>query len=122
MADAPDVWIEASDAMQLGQVLDFLAAWFSRDDSRPTDAYLDFVGHDGADLTEVRDIVARFAFLLVRTTTGSDCSDAIPIDAHQGTTGSSVHWAVPPSAPIPPARRGGQGRPAGPPCSGAQRP
>jgi hypothetical protein len=64
MADAPDVRIEASDAMQLGQVLDFLAAWFSRDDSRLTDAYIDFVGHDGADLTEVRDIVARFAFLL----------------------------------------------------------
>jgi hypothetical protein len=64
MADVPDVRIDAGDAMELGQLLDFLASWFSRDDPRLTVSYIDFVGHDAADVTEVRDILARLAFLL----------------------------------------------------------
>jgi hypothetical protein len=64
MTDVPDVRINASDAMELGQVPDFLTGWFSREDPRLHAAYADFVGHDGADLTEVRDTLARFAFLL----------------------------------------------------------
>jgi hypothetical protein len=35
MTDVPDVRINASDAMELGQVLDFLAGWFSPRGSPP---------------------------------------------------------------------------------------
>jgi hypothetical protein len=60
----PDVPIEAGDAMELGQLLDFLAEWFSRPDRRLDDAYAEFVAHDGADLADVREALTRFAFLL----------------------------------------------------------
>lgn len=58
------VRIEAGEAMELGQLLDFLADWFGRDDARLTAAYTDFVGHDAANLSELRDRLARFVFLL----------------------------------------------------------
>jgi hypothetical protein len=59
-----DVRINASDAMELGQLLDFLTGWFARTDDRLAAAYTDFVGHADADLTELRTSLARFAFLL----------------------------------------------------------
>ena len=59
-----EVRIEAGEAMELGQLLDFLAAWLGRDDPRLSAAYTDFVGHDAADLAELRHSLARFAFLL----------------------------------------------------------
>ncbi|HEY7272785.1 MAG TPA: hypothetical protein VH502_08625 [Actinoplanes sp.] len=60
----PDVRLAAADALELGQLLDFLADWLARPDGRLDDAYAEFVGHDAADLTDVRDALARYAFLL----------------------------------------------------------
>ncbi len=64
MPDPPDLPLAAGDAMELGQLLDFLANWFSQEDPRLHACYAEFVGHEAADLSEVRHTLARFAFLL----------------------------------------------------------
>ena len=71
-----DIRIDISDAMELGQLLDFLADWFARADGRLAASYSDFIGHTGADLAELRTSLARFAFLL-----GED-DDGQPLFGH----------------------------------------
>lgn len=64
MTVPPHLRLTAADAMELGQLLDFLASWFNQADPRLHACYADFVGHEAADLSDVRDTLARFAFLL----------------------------------------------------------
>jgi hypothetical protein len=49
-----DVCIEAGEAMELGQLLDFLAGWFGRGDPRLAGSYTEFVGHDAAEMALLR--------------------------------------------------------------------
>jgi hypothetical protein len=59
-----EVRLDTGEAAELGQLLDFLAQWLSRDDPRVAASYRDFVGHDSADVSELSERAARFAFLL----------------------------------------------------------
>ena len=60
----PQITLELTDAMELGQLLGFLDGWLAAD--RPTlEPSLDrFVGHPGYDLDELRMDLHRFAFLI----------------------------------------------------------
>jgi hypothetical protein len=58
------VRLDAVDAVELGEVLEFLSRWFASDARNLTVSLDGFVGAFGYDLDELRGDVSRFAFLL----------------------------------------------------------
>ena len=58
------VCIEAGDAVQLGELLDFLGRWLIRNDESLASSLSRFVGGAGYDITELRADLFRFAILL----------------------------------------------------------
>ena len=57
--------LDPVDAIELGEILDFLSDWFSGADSAAlATSFRRFVGTDGYDFTELRTDLARFTFLL----------------------------------------------------------
>lgn len=57
--------LDPLDAIELGEILDFIRDWLGGTDTTLLAAsFKRFVGTDGYDLTELRQDLARFTFLL----------------------------------------------------------
>lgn len=57
--------LDPVDAIELGEILDFLRDWLGgTDNALLTASFRRFVGTDGYELTELRHDLARFTFLL----------------------------------------------------------
>ena len=60
----PQVCLDAGDAVELGEMLEFLGEWLECDRSRLADSLGRFVGSDGYDIDELHADLSRFGFLL----------------------------------------------------------
>ncbi len=60
----PQVCLDAGDAVELGEMLEFLGGWLLSDPARLAESLRGFVGVDGYDLDDLRRDLSRFAFLL----------------------------------------------------------
>ena len=67
----PEVRLDAADAGELAEMLQFLSAWLSRDPARLAASLTQFVGHPAYGPDELRSDLQRFVFLLG----GSDGED-----------------------------------------------
>jgi hypothetical protein len=64
MTPMPDVSLNATDAAEVAEMLQFLSGWLARDPSRLGASLEQFVGHPAYGLNELRSDLERFAFLL----------------------------------------------------------
>jgi hypothetical protein len=60
----PDFKLDASDAAELAEMLQFLSQWLARDPGRLGTSFEEFVGHPAHGLPQLRDDLERFVFLL----------------------------------------------------------
>jgi hypothetical protein len=60
----PEVRLNAADAGELAEMLQFLSEWLSRDPARLAASLTQFVGHLAYGLNELRGDLQRFVFLL----------------------------------------------------------
>jgi hypothetical protein len=60
----PDVRLNAADAAELAEMLQFLSEWLNRDPRRLSVSLAQFVGHPVYGITQLREDVERFTFLL----------------------------------------------------------
>ena len=60
----PDVSLNATDAAQLAEMLQFLSEWLTRDPARLAASLEEFVGHPAYGLDELHSDLERFVFLL----------------------------------------------------------
>ena len=60
----PQVCLDPGDAVELGEMLEFLSEWLVCDHSRLADSLRRFVGSDGYDIDELHADLSRFGFLL----------------------------------------------------------
>jgi hypothetical protein len=60
----PDMRLDASDAAELAEMLQFLSQWLARDPDRLGASLQDFVGHPAYGITQLRQDLERFVFLL----------------------------------------------------------
>jgi hypothetical protein len=60
----PEVKLDAADAAELAEMLQFLNQWLARDPARLAASLAEFVGHPAYGLTQLRDDLERFVFLL----------------------------------------------------------
>ena len=60
----PQVKLDAADAAELAEMLQFLSQWLGRDPGRLGPSLEEFVGHPAYGLGEVRGDLERFVFLL----------------------------------------------------------
>ena len=60
----PEVKLDAVDAAELAEILQFLSQWLTRDPARLGDSLEEFVGHPAYGLAQLRDDLQRFVFLL----------------------------------------------------------
>jgi hypothetical protein len=67
----PEVKLDAADAAELAEMLQFLSGWLARDPARLGASLAQFVGHPAYGLGELRNDLGRFVFLLG----GSDGED-----------------------------------------------
>jgi hypothetical protein len=58
------VSLDAGDAVELGELLEFLRSWLERDGDRLAGSFSRFVGAGGYDVNGLRSDLSRFAFLL----------------------------------------------------------
>ncbi len=58
------VTLNASDAAELAEMLQFLADWLERDPGRLGASLEDFVGHPAYNTSQLREDLDRFIFLL----------------------------------------------------------
>jgi hypothetical protein len=58
------VTLNANDAAELAEMLEFLAAWLERDPGRLGASLEDFVGHPAYNTGQLRADLGRFVFLL----------------------------------------------------------
>jgi hypothetical protein len=58
------VVLDAGDAVELGELLEFLRSWLDVDGDRLAGPFGRFVGGSGYDVNELRRDLSRFAFLL----------------------------------------------------------
>jgi hypothetical protein len=56
--------LDASDAAELAEMLQFLSQWLARDPGRLGPSLQDFVGHPAYGLAQLRTDLERFVFLL----------------------------------------------------------
>jgi hypothetical protein len=75
----PEVRLDAVDAAELAELLQFLSQWLARDRRRLGSSLGEFVGHPAYNVGELRGDLDRFTFLL-----GGD--DGESLFGH-GTTG-----------------------------------
>ena len=59
----PQVCLDAGDAVELGEMLEFLGGWVS-DRAGLAESLRRFVGIDGYDIDDLRRDLSRFGFLL----------------------------------------------------------
>jgi hypothetical protein len=60
----PQVNLDAGDAAELAEMLQFLTGWLARDPARLAACLEEFVGHPAYDIAQLRDDLERFTFLL----------------------------------------------------------
>jgi hypothetical protein len=60
----PDVRLDAGDAAELAELLQFLADWLARDPGRLGASLEQFVGHPAYGTAQLRQDLDRFTFLL----------------------------------------------------------
>ena len=60
----PEVKLNAADAAELAETLQFLSEWLARDPNRLSASLAQFVGHPAYGLDELRGDLERFVFLL----------------------------------------------------------
>ena len=58
------VCLDAGDAVELGELLEFLGRWLGCDGERLAASFCRFIGSGGYGIDELRADVERFAFLL----------------------------------------------------------
>jgi hypothetical protein len=56
--------LDPADAMELTELLQFIAGWLSRDPGHLTPSLLDYVGHPAYGPEQLRQDLDRFTFLL----------------------------------------------------------
>ena len=59
----PEVRLDAADAAELSEMLQFLSEWLARDPNRLAISLAEFVGHPGYGITQLRDDLERFVLL-----------------------------------------------------------
>ena len=64
MIPIPEIKLDAVDAAELAEMLQFLSQWLSRDPGRLGDSLAQFVGHPAYGLAQLRSDLERFVFLL----------------------------------------------------------
>ena len=64
MNPVPDMRLDASDAAELAEMLQFLSQWLARDPDRLGASLQDFVGHPASGIRQLREDLERFVFLL----------------------------------------------------------
>ena len=60
----PEIKLDAVDAAELAEILQFLSQWLAQDPARLGDSFGEFVGHPAYGLNELRGDLERFVFLL----------------------------------------------------------
>jgi hypothetical protein len=60
----PEVKLDATDAAELAEMLQFLSQWLAQDPSRLGASLAQFVGHPAYGLAHLRGDLERFVFLL----------------------------------------------------------
>jgi hypothetical protein len=60
----PQMTLDAGDAAELAELLQFLAEWLARDPARPGASLAEFVGHPAYNVGQLRQDLGRFTFLL----------------------------------------------------------
>jgi hypothetical protein len=60
----PEVKLDAVDAAELAEMLQFLSGWLACDPARPGASLERFVGHPACGITQLRGDLERFVFLL----------------------------------------------------------
>jgi hypothetical protein len=60
----PDFKLDASDAAELAEMLQFLSQWLARDPAHLGPSLEDFVGHPAYGISQLRQDLERFVFLL----------------------------------------------------------
>ena len=60
----PQVCLDADDAIELGELLGFIADWVTSDRECLTDSFGRFLGSDGYDVDQLCADSSRFGFLL----------------------------------------------------------
>lgn len=78
------VSMDADDAVELGQLLEFLIDWLRQNDECLADSFRRFVGTDGYDIHELRSDLASFTVLL-----GTGSGDLVVEDAPPSTLSSA---------------------------------
>ena len=68
----PDVRLDVVDAAELAELLQFLSRWLARDPGRLGASLEEFVGHPAYDVSQLRQDLDRFVFLL-----GGDDGEAL---------------------------------------------
>jgi hypothetical protein len=74
----PDMKLDAVDAAELAEMLQFLSHWLARDPARLAASLADFVGHPAYGTGQLRQDLERFVFLL-------GGSDGEPLFGHDQT-------------------------------------
>ena len=72
----PAISLDTADAIELAELLQFLAGWLSSDPGRLSASLLDYVGHPAYGPGQLRQDLGRFTFLLG----GSDGEDLFTPD------------------------------------------
>ena len=60
----PEVKLDATDAAELAEMLQFLSQWLARDPDRLSASLAQFAGHPAYGLAQLCQDLERFAFLL----------------------------------------------------------
>jgi hypothetical protein len=60
----PEVRLDATDAAELAEMLQFLSQWLARDPARLGPSLEEFVGHPAYDIQQLHGDLERFVFLL----------------------------------------------------------
>jgi len=60
----PEVRLDATDAIELAEMLQFLSQWLTRHPARLAASLEEFIGHPAYGITQLRQDLERFAFLL----------------------------------------------------------
>ena len=60
----PEIKLDAADAAELTEMLQFLDGWLARDPARLAASLEEYVGHPAYDIDQLRQDLERFVFLL----------------------------------------------------------
>jgi hypothetical protein len=60
----PEIKLDVTDAAELAEILQFLTGWLARDPARLAASLEQFVGHPAYGITQLRQDLERFVFLL----------------------------------------------------------